>query len=444
MGLTDIFKGKQYKQELENLQKEHLALQDSYQDLQNLKLSMEKMTALELQDTISTLKNEKNSLKLEISESRKIIDQLKSDRDKIQTEIENKSKQIYDLDMDLYVQDFGLYSPKYNFSTALGYKDRLDEIRNEQKELIKSNKAANFSTNWTVDGSKSKGAKMVKDTIKMMLRAYNGECDTLISKVNYNNIDSIKKRIQKSADDINKMNQTTLTSISNKYIDLKKQELHLAYEYEQKKQLEKELLKEQREKEREEKALQKEVESQKKRIDKEIAHMNNVMEELRLKLLSVKTEDEKKEIEKTLEELRTNIDIYEDQKKELDYRIENIGAGYVYVISNIGAFGKDVYKIGVTRRLDPLERIHELSSASVPFKFDVHALIFSYKAYELEAHLHNVFDKNRVNKVNNRKEFFRISIEDIEKELNNYKDLTVEFMKEAEAQEYRESLKFSC
>jgi len=129
------------------------------------------------------------------------------------------------------------------------------------------------------------------------------------------------------------------------------------------------------------------------------------------------------------------------KKEELDYRLENIGAGYVYIISNIGAFGENVFKIGVTRRLEPTERISELSSASVPFKFDVHALIFSYQAFELEKELHNYFNDKRVNMVNNRKEFFNITIEEIERALEKHKDLTFEFNKIPDAEEYRETLK---
>lgn len=124
----------------------------------------------------------------------------------------------------------------------------------------------------------------------------------------------------------------------------------------------------------------------------------------------------------------------------MDYRESNARAGYVYIISNIGSFGNDVVKIGVTRRLEPLERINELSSASVPFKFDVHALIFSYDAYTLESQLHQHFSAHRINKVNNRKEFFKVSIEDIEEVLVSHKNLTIDFEKMAEAQEYRESL----
>lgn len=214
----------------------------------------------------------------------------------------------------------------------------------------------------------------------------------------------------------------------------------MAFEYEQKKEEEKEALREQREKEKEEKALQKEIESKKKVIHKEMSHLENVISELEMKLI-VADESEKESLEAQILELKENLNKFEEEIEELDYRTANAAAGYVYVISNIGSFGEDVVKIGVTRRLDPLERISELSSASVPFKFDVHALIFSYDAYNLEASLHNKFSDKRLNAVNNRKEFFKIPIDEIENELQIYKDLTIDFSKVPEAQEYRESLK---
>ena len=214
----------------------------------------------------------------------------------------------------------------------------------------------------------------------------------------------------------------------------------MGYRYEEQKQIEKEALREKRDAEREEKILQQEIERKKRNIDKEISHYKNAMEEIRIKM-SIANEKEKKNLKKRLEEIQRTIDQYSDEKEELDYRLENIGAGYVYIISNIGAFGENVFKIGVTRRLEPLERIKELSSASVPFKFDVHALIFSYQAYNLEKELHNLFSDKRVNLVNNRKEFFNINIEEIENALSKYKELTFEFTKIPEAEEYRETLK---
>ena len=126
-------------------------------------------------------------------------------------------------------------------------------------------------------------------------------------------------------------------------------------------------------------------------------------------------------------------------EEDIDYREGHATAGYVYVISNIGSFGEDVYKIGVTRRLEPLERIRELSSASVPFQFDVHALIFSEEAFALETELHNQLANYKVNKVNGRKEYFKVPFDKIKSILASHKELTVELNENAEAFEYRQT-----
>lgn len=463
----DIF-GKKLKIQISKLQNENQALKEELQR-EILKLDHEK------QDFYNRLEDDRNFITSEkirittISQSieadnvialNQIIENLKQQKSILISGIDDKTKNFEILQnkinmltaqktsleqtinlysLQLNSLEYGIYEPRYKFVTSSSYKAKLDEIRAKQSELIKSDLAVTGQRDWEINGDKKKGKQMVNKTIKLMLRAFNGECDSSIYKIKYNNFSTIEKRIRKSFEDINKMNSEMQFSISYNYLDLKIQELYLAYEYELKLQEEKEILREQREKEREEKALQKEIAAKKQKISKEILHMNNAIESLQEKLGSA-TEEEKIEIEKTIEQLKNNIEDFDQQQKDLDYRIENIGAGYVYIISNIGAFGENIFKIGVTRRLDPLERIAELSSASVPFKFDVHALIFSYKAYELESELHKRFEKNRINLVNNRKEFFNIDINEIEQELNNYKDLTIEFKRDADADEYRESL----
>ncbi len=111
-------------------------------------------------------------------------------------------------------------------------------------------------------------------------------------------------------------------------------------------------------------------------------------------------------------------------------------SGHVYVISNVGSFGEHVYKIGMTRRLDPMDRIRELGDASVPFQFDVHAIIYSDDAPALESELHKAFDGQRVNRVNERKEFFRVPIEQIATTVREQRG-EIEITLTAEAAEYR-------
>lgn len=419
MGFFDVFKGKQYKKELEELKKS--------------KMSIEQMDAFELQQSIIDKKKE-------LDELNSNVEKLSTEKKTLADKLNELSQKIDNANSTIEMQEYGLYEPKYDFATSLGYKEKLTEIRKNQKEMIRKKVAVDYREDWTVDGSKAKGTKMTNDSIKLVLRAFNNECEAAINKVKYSNYDSIQKRIERSYEQINKLTSVTQVSISYYYLDSKLEELALAYEYAKKKEQEKEELREQRQREREEKALQKEVAQKKKVIDKEINHFKNVIAELQEKLKSITDDNEATAINKQLSELEQKIDERDHEKEELDYRTANASAGYVYIISNIGSFGKDVFKIGVTRRLDPTERISELSSASVPFKFDIHALIFSYDAYKLETELHNYFDNYKINKVNNHKEFYKIPIEKIKEKLAEYKELTIDFEEMADAEEYRQTL----
>ncbi len=427
MGFLDIFR-------ISEIKKENEELNGKVQKLEAVLEETKVLSIVEINDYLADKEKEKSDIDNDIIK-------YKSQLDGIIREISNKRQELIDVEDEIELQECAIYEPRYDFATSLQYKEELDEVRQYQKDMIKDKSAVIYSENWTVDGSLAKGRKMTNGNIKVILRCFNSECEAAINKIKYNNIHTIEKRIQTSFNILNQAFKTAKVAITEDYLDLKFDELYLGYEFERKKAEEKEALREQREKEREEKALQKEVENKKKKINKEITHLQKLVKELNLRLAETKDENEKNDILSQLEAANQNIKEYTDEEKELDYRLENLGAGYVYIISNIGAFGKDIFKIGVTRRLDPLERINELSSASVPFKFDVHALIFSYNAYQLETELHNKFSKNRVNKVNNRKEFFKISIDDLEKELMNYKDLTIEFTKTPDAEEYNESLK---
>lgn len=419
MSFFDVFKGKQYKKELEELKKS--------------KMSIEQMDAFELQQSIIDKKKE-------LDELNSNVEKLSTEKKTLADKLNELSQKIDNANSTIEMQEYGLYEPKYDFATSLGYKEKLTEIRKNQKEMIRKKVAVDYREDWTVDGSKAKGTKMTNDSIKLVLRAFNNECEAAINKVKYSNYDSIQKRIERSYEQINKLTSVTQVSISYYYLNSKLEELTLAYEYAKKKEQEKEELREQRQREREEKSLQKEVAQKKKVIDKEINHFKNVIAELQEKLKSITDDNEATAINKQLSELEQKIDERDHEKEELDYRTANASAGYVYIISNIGSFGKDVFKIGVTRRLDPTERISELSSASVPFKFDVHALIFSYDAYKLENELHSYFDKYKLNKVNNHKEFYKIPIEKIKEKLAEYKELTIDFEEMADAEEYRQTL----
>lgn len=368
------------------------------------------------------------------------IENLKIESDGLTESIKEKRNQIVELDESILLQDFGMYSPIYDFATSDEYKDRLDAIRTEQKNMILNKTAATCSRVWTVDGSTVQGRVMTNQNIKQILRCFNDECDMLISKVKFNNVTAYTDKIIKSFDALNRMNSKNAVSLSTTYLNLKIEELQLAYEYAVKKQQEKDEQRRIREQMREEAKLQKELEEARKDIEKEQKHYSNALSKINEQL--EKCDDVEKDVllEKKAE-IESHLSSLDKAMEDIDYRQANKRAGYVYIISNIGSFGENVYKIGMTRRLDPMERVDELGDASVPFKFDVHALIFSDDAPALETALHHAFENKKVNMINGRREFFNVTLDEIEEVVKANYDKTVEFVKVPEAEQYRETQK---
>lgn len=437
MGLGDIFKAGQYKNEIEALKQENSQLQSSLEHAQSL-LTPEMQDAQKLHVLIDDLNLQKSNLENDIHNIEADISRRVYNIGNLDSEIKKREQQIIDLDDEILVQDFGLYRLHYAFANALDYKERLADIRSRQKKLIKDKNAVSGNTNWQVNGNASKGRKMVNDTQKLLLRAFNTECDELINKVKYTNFDASLNRIYKSAEAISKLGTVMDISIKPGYLKLKVEELRLAFEYQQKKQEEKEAQKTARAELREAAKLQKEIEAQRKKIEKEQVHYQTAYEHL-LKQLEQNPDDisllsKKSELEEHLADIDKAI-------KDIDYREANQKAGYVYVISNIGAFGPDVYKIGMTRRLDPQDRVDELGDASVPFNFDVHAMIFSDNAPALEAALHRAFEDRKLNMVNTRREFFHVTLDEIKDVVKKNFDKTVEFIDVPDAEQYRISQK---
>lgn len=352
-------------------------------------------------------------------------------------ELQQAKDQLIETNEEVLMQSFGLYTPRYAFMNADEYKAHLLEIRAKQKDMIKNKTAVSGNMNWTVNGNASKGKKMVSDMQKLLLRAL---CDDVIEHVKYNNIEASEKRITTSREAISKLGTIMEVSIQPQYYRLKIEELHLAFEYAQKKQQEKEEQKEARARMREEAKLAKEIEEERKKLEKEQQHYQNALQRINAQLEAASDAD-RAAIEEKKAELMAQLDKIDKEFADVDYREANQRAGYVYVISNIGAFGENVYKIGMTRRLDPQDRVDELGDASVPFNFDVHAMIFSNDAPKLEAALHNAFADRKLNFVNQRREFFNVSLDEIKQVIKDNYDKSVEFVELAPAEQYRESLK---
>lgn len=409
MGLKDVFN-------IGKIAKENAGLKEL--------MSPEFQNASVLNSKVAELEAKKERLEKEIDKRTSKIDALK--------------KEAVFFEDAITFQEFGLYTPRYDFVTSEEYKEELDRIRDAQKKLIKNDKAIIGATTWTVNGSKSKGNKMIADMKKLFLRAFNSDCEDVISKVKYNNFDMSLKKIRQSANSIEKLGKSMSLQITQKYIDWKEEELTLAFEYQQKKQEEKEAQKAARAEMREAARLQKEIEAQRKKIEKEQTHYQTAYEKL---LKQLEEDPDNSDLLAKKSELENQLNDIDRAIKDIDYREANQRAGYVYIISNIGAFGENVYKIGMTRRLDPQDRVDELGDASVPFNFDVHAMIFSDDAPALEAALHKAFEDRKLNMVNTRREFFNVTLDEIKEVVKENFDKTVEFVDVPDAEQFRVSQK---
>ena len=367
-----------------------------------------------------------------------LIDNKKNELLAMNNEMEKLEEQINEHNNMAFLIDTNLYANPYTYSDSKEYKEELDKIKREQREWLKDGKAWKEHGTWKVN---QKVDLSINASIILAFRAFNNECDNIIMNVRYSNIGTCEKKIRKSFKDINDIICSRYTSyfwsMSEEYLELKIKELMLKVGYETKKEEEKEEQRRIREIMKEEERVQKEIEEAKKSVEKDEKHVSNEISKLEKKL--AKEKGDKQELLNQIAKLKSKLEELAVVKQNVLNREANAKAGYVYVISNIGSFGENVYKIGVTRRLVPEERVHELSNASVPYKFDIHAMIFAEDAFELETNLHKIFNANRVNKVNTRKEFFAVSLDEIEKAVHEFNS-TVEFTRTALAEEYRLSM----
>ena len=302
-----------------------------------------------LQAKIPINQTELDKVSARLQEQQSALEGVEHRLELVKRELAAAKGQVVETNEAVLLQSFGLYTPHYSFMTADEYKSRLLEIRAKQKDMIKSKSAVTGAQQWTVNGSTAQGKKMISDMQKLLLRAFNAECDDIIQHVRYNNIEQSEKRITASRDAISKLGDMMRISISPQYYRLKIDELHLAFEYQQKKQEEKDALKEARARMREEATLEKELEAERAKLEKEQTHYENVLSKI-IAQLDTAAEADKPALEEKIRQIETQLEKISEGFANVDYREANQRAGYVYVISNIGAFGQNVYKNGMTRR----------------------------------------------------------------------------------------------
>ena len=341
------------------------------------------------------------------------------------------------LDEEANLQSFGFYKPRYDFADSAHYEAELESIRAQQKQLLKDKTAAVCAVEWTVGESRADGRKFTNQMLKLMLRAFNGECDAAITKVKYNNVHVMEARIRKAFEVINGLAEVQRNTITPRYLELKLEELFLVHEYEEKLQAEKEEQRRIREQMRDEEIAQREIEKAKTLAEKDEERYQQALVKARAEVESAVGAKQQR-LAGEIEDLQRKLAEAVTNKARAIARAQMTRSGHVYIISNIGSFGEHVYKIGMTRRLDPYERIRELGDASVPFTFDVHAVIYCDDAPSLENKLHRVFHGRRVNRVNERKEFFAVDIAEIAKAVEE-NQCGIELTLAAEAREYRKT-----
>ncbi|WP_127479281.1 DUF4041 domain-containing protein [Nocardioides pantholopis] len=328
----------------------------------------------------------------------------------------------------LALEEFGLFDFEHPAEASATLAAELEALRSQIRKTNKVGNAITATSNFTFNNSAAKGRTFVTQMSRIMLRAYNAEAENAVKTVKAGNLASAQKRLSTAREQIAKQGTMIDLSVTDHYHRLRLQELELAARHLQALASEKELERERRAELREQKVLEAELRREKERLEKERTHYLNSIQRLR------DAGDEEGALA-----LQAELDRIDAEIAEADYRAANIRAGYVYVISNLGAFGDGVVKIGMTRRLDPMDRVRELGDASVPFIFDVHALFFSDDAVGVEAMLHREFADQRLNKVNLRKEFFRVEPQAVLDALKQHNVAVLEFKTHAAAEDFRSS-----
>ncbi len=398
--------------------------------IQELNTNIERIMQ-ETNEEIEKMNKEKNTVS-EVNQNS--IKQLESKIVELKNEKKTLTDEINVLTKDLIIE-YGNVADYSNIPSQ-EIKNELNMLKLKQDELVKNNKAILITT---LQDSNNK--KQLNSNIKQLLRSFNSECNSIINNLTIKNIDTSRSKFEKSYNILNKLYELDFVQISKAFYELKLKELTLNYSYIQQVENEKEQQRAIKEQLVEEEKVRKEIEREKIKLEKEETQFKNEVSKLMIYLNKSNNDIEKQLYVDKIKELEDKLKLLEKDKENVLKREQNTRAGFVYIISNIGSFGENIYKIGMTRRLEPMDRIKELSDASVPFQFDVHALIFSDDAPTLENILHQTFKENQVNKLNSRKEFYNIDLEKIKEVVKNNYNNTVNFTEYAEAYEYRESLK---
>lgn len=452
MGFLDILNASKIKSENEQLKNQIIQMQQKFDELGYTEYE-------QFQNAINVLKDNIAENNRIISERQQRIQELSESESKQAKQLQtvhnklNKSKELY-RSIDYAISEFFEFDPAFNkcripesvttdfeelcpsVTLKLHYMDVKDlrkAYRENEKQIEKL--LEQYSTRYTTKANKT--------IYSLMVIALRSELQNILYNLKYeklqDGIEQVKSITAKYLAIAGEGNQSivgTMTKFIGEIEYLFINAVKIEYNYYVKKEQARQEQLAIREQMRQEAEERKALEAEKKKVEAEESKYNKQLSALKEQLEKA-SEDETTALKTRILELEQQLSSVILKKEEI-VNLQNGKAGNIYIISNLGSFGENVFKIGMTRRLDPQERVNELGSASVPFKFDVHSFIFSDDAVELENKLHERLHKQRVNKVNLRKEFFYSSVDELEALVNEI-DPTAEFNKTMLAEDFRQS-----
>jgi len=429
------------------------AISDATENLSNLtgKLNKSKTELTQIDKEtkeLQELKMNAHKISLELKENTGKLNLMASEIEGIEKDTRIKRKITQDIiaKLDLYTRldefvECGFFEiPEYLYETSARFTEEIKLVREKQKELIRVKNAVTYPVWTSITSNKSNDTKILNGQVRLMLTAFNIECDMLIGKVGPSSFARTLERIDNLATKVEKGAASLQCGFNLEYIELKYKECQLQYQNNLKKQEEKEEQRLIREQMKEEQKAIKEYDLAIKQAEKEELMYRELLEKARGEL-NISSEANRIITELKISELEKRLEEAEIKEERAKSMAQQTRKGHVYVISNIGSFGEDIYKIGLTRRLEPLDRVKELGGASVPFLFDVHAMIYVDDAPALESALHRKLTRNRVNSVNMRKEFFNIDLLSIKSAVEEIVGFESEFIMTSIAKDYHESLR---
>lgn len=369
---------------------------------------------------------------LEVAELQRLRDQLAAQVTGQQALLDSLRAEIVNTREEQVLQEIGIYEYRHPLSDAVAYRDRLKHLQGEIKEMARRDGGAIESqAPWVVNDSVTDGRKMLREYSTLMLRAYNAEADNLVRSLKPHKRDNALIRLDKVAAAVDRLGKTMKLRVARGYHQLRRYELELTADYLELVARQKDAERAERDKLREERRVQDELARERAKLVKQHRERSDQLAAIRDAGISDSADTD--ELEEELASLEQSIGT-------IDYQASHTRAGCVYVISNIGAFGEGVVQIGLTRRFDPNERIRELGNTAVPFRYDIHALFFAHDAVGIEEEMHRRLADKRVNKVNQRREFFYATPAEVREHLESLTGELVDFTELAEAVEYRQSL----